>query len=223
MKADIKTFYAIAALIIFVGLPIAFFTLGDFPRRSVLKEAISLLTLLAFTLMIGQFNLARSNMEVIQLYDLRSIQKLHKFIAYSAVTIILLHPLLIVLPRFFEGGINPWSALITMLTAFGNPGIVMGLIAWVLLLILTLTAIYRMELIKKFHIPYRNWRYFHGFLSVAFVTLGIIHAVKLGRHTNTLMAGLMIVLALIGVVMLFRLYLNPVPKPVQPPKTAGAN
>ncbi|MFA8440670.1 hypothetical protein [Yoonia sp.] len=62
---------------------------------------------------------------------------MHIYIAYTAVGIILLHPALIVLPRYLEGGIRPWDAFVTMITDLGNLGVVLGLIAWVLLLILS--------------------------------------------------------------------------------------
>ena len=41
MKLDLKTYNVIAAVLVFIGLPVLFYALGDFPRRSVLKEAIS--------------------------------------------------------------------------------------------------------------------------------------------------------------------------------------
>ncbi|MEM9029297.1 MAG: ferric reductase-like transmembrane domain-containing protein [Pseudomonadota bacterium] len=223
MKPDLKLFYGTTAFIIFIGLPVFFYATGDFPRRSFVKEAISLLTLLAFTLMLGQFFLARSNMDVIRQFKMRNIQTLHKYIAYGAAAIILLHPVLIVLPRAFEGGIAPWDAFLMMLMTVDSLGVVLGLIAWVLLLILTLTAVFRMHLIKTYHIPYRNWRYFHGFISVAFVTAGLVHAIELGRHTTILIAGLMISLAVVGTALLFRLYAMGQSAPARSPKPAGAS
>lgn len=206
MKPDLKKYLVIAALVIFVGLPILFYALGDFPRRSVLKEAISLCTLLAFSLVLGQFFLARSNMKIIELFSLRRIKNVHTVIAYSAVTLILLHPFLIVLPRFLEAGVDPWDAFATMLTTFDSTGIVFGLIAWVLLLVLMLSAMFRIRLIQKLHIDYPRWRHFHGMLSVTFTVFAIIHAITLGRHINTPMIVFYIVLALIGITMLMRMY-----------------
>lgn len=220
MKPDLKRYLVIAALFVFVGLPISFYVLGDFPRRSILKEAIAILTLLAFSLMLGQFFLARSNMEVIQLYNLRRVRSVHTVIAYSVVTLLLLHPFLIVLPRFFEAGVDPWDALKTMLTTFGSTGVLLGLIAWCLLFVLALTATFRFRLVKTLRTKYPRWRHFHGMLSVALAVVAITHAIKLGRHMDTPMAAFTIVLAVAGVAMLFRMYLPS--KPSRAHEPAGA-
>ena len=194
-----------SALAIFIGLPLLFYTLGDAPRRTYLKEGISILTLLAFMMMLGQFFLARTNETLLSLFKPLQIQKFHKYIAYSAVAVILLHPALIVLPRSLEGGILPWDAFVTMITDFGNLGIVLGLIAWVLLLVLGITAFIRKKLIPKFALRYRGWRYFHGGLAVTFTVLALAHAIMLGRHTDTAMSALFLILAAGGFAMLAKM------------------
>ncbi|MGB4828238.1 MAG: hypothetical protein WBP18_13385, partial [Paracoccaceae bacterium] len=68
MKLSARAYAIITGLTVFVGLPLLFYALGDAPRRSVLKEALSLLTLLAFTMMLGQFFLARSNETLLMLF-----------------------------------------------------------------------------------------------------------------------------------------------------------
>jgi len=45
----IKIYNRIAAVLVFIGLPILFWALGDVPKRIVLKEALSILTLVAFS------------------------------------------------------------------------------------------------------------------------------------------------------------------------------
>lgn len=212
MKADLKTFNIVSALAIFIGLPVLFYALGNFPQRSLLKESLSLLTLLSFSLMLSQFFLARSNKSLITLFKPLAIQRMHKFIAYGAMAVLLVHPFLIVLPRYYEAGVKPLDALITMITTFDSLGILLGIAAWVLMLVVGITAIFRMRLIKRYKIKYRNWRYFHGGLTVTFVALAIWHSIELGRHTDTAMAVFMIVIAVIGSAMLARLYWNDRPK-----------
>ncbi|MBD8876589.1 ferric reductase-like transmembrane domain-containing protein [Roseibium polysiphoniae] len=223
MKVMLRTSVIVIALMVFLGLPILFYWLGEFPRRSVLKEAISLLTLLAFSLMLSQFFMARSNLKVIQLFDLRQVQLVHKFIAYAVMTVLLLHPVLIVFPRLFEAGIGPWQAFRTMLTTFENPGILLGLAAWILLLVLTLTAIFRLRLNWALGIKYRNWRYFHGLLSVLVTAVAVLHAIKLGRHFNPSMVFFSVSVAITGAAMLFKMYLFPPTKPtVSAKQTVGS-
>ena len=211
----------ISALAIFVGLPRLLYTLGDAPRRTYLKEGISLLTVLAFTMMLGQFFLARSNETLLSLFKPPQIQKVHKVIAYSAIAVIFLHPALIVLPRYFEGGIKPWDAFVTMITDFGNLGIVLGLIAWVVMVVLGVTVYFRKKLIPKFKLRYRGWRYFHGGLAVTFTVLALWHAIALGRHTDPAMSVFFITLAVLGFVRLAHMYWGAPPnKPKPSPKGA---
>ncbi|MEP2533352.1 ferric reductase-like transmembrane domain-containing protein [Shimia sp.] len=211
MERQFKTFSIVAAGAIFIGLPVLFYTMGDVPRRSAFKEALSVLTILAFMLMLGQFYLARSNVTLLALFKPQVIQRVHKYIAYTAIGFFLLHPFLIVLPRYFEAGVKPIDALITLLTTFDNLGVVLGLIAWGLMLVLGATAMFRMRMIKRFSIKYRNWRYFHGALTVGFVGVALWHSIELGRHTDMTLSALMIALAAAGVALLLRLYRDAIP------------
>ncbi len=206
VSAHLKVLYGVVGLLVFVGLPLLFYALGDFPRRSLLKEVISLATLLAFSLMLGQLFLARSNMDVIALYSLKRVKRLHTVIAYSAVTVLLLHPLLIVLPRSFEAGVGPLDALATLLTTFDNLGVVLGLVAWILLFILVPTSFLRVRIIQALRTKYPKWRSFHGGLSVALIAAAIVHAIELGRHTTPPLATFYVVVAAAGVGLLFRMY-----------------
>lgn len=215
MKLTVKSATLVAAIAIFIGFPLMFYALGDAPRRTLLKEGISLVTLLAFTAMLGQFFLARSNTWLLSVFKPPQIQKVHKYIAYTAVGIILLHPALIVLPRYLEGGIRPWDAFVTMITDLGNLGIVLGLIAWVLLLILSVSAFLRKPIIKRLSTHYRGWRYFHGGLAVSFTALALWHAIALGRHTDIAMSVFLVTLAVFGFALLARMYWGAAPnKPV---------
>ena len=225
MKISARAYAISTAVAVFIGLPLLFYALGDVPRRSLLKESVSILTLLSFTLMLGQYLLARSNETILSLFKPPQIQKAHKVIAYGAVGIILVHPFLIVLPRFFEAGVKPADAFITMITTFDSLGILLGLTAWVLLLLLGVIAMFRRRLIQRFKIKYRNWRYIHGFLAVTFTVLGIWHAIELGRHTDTAMATFFIAIALVGGALLANLYWGTVSTKRTPavPVSEGAN
>ena len=212
MKLSARTFAIIAGVAIFVGLPLLFYALGDAPRRTILKEALSILTLLAFTMMLGQFFLARSNETLLSLFRPPQIQKVHKVIAYTAIGVIFLHPALIVLPRYLEGGIRPWDAFVTMITDWGNLGIVLGLVAWGVMVVLGATVFFRKNLIPRFTLRYRGWRYFHGALAVSFTILALWHSIALGRHTDLAMSVFFVTLALLGFALLARLYWAAAPK-----------
>jgi len=142
MNTDIKKYHIIAAVFVFIILPIGLFEFGDFPRRSNLKEAISLLTILAFSLMMSQFFLAKSNYNFVKFFKFSRVLNVHKFTGYSVVGFFLIHPFLIVLPRFFEAGVSPLDAFIQILTTFESTGVILGQVSWGLMFLLGVTSLY---------------------------------------------------------------------------------
>lgn len=208
MKADIKSYNRLAGILFFIALPLLFWALGDTPRRSFLKEIISILTILAYFLMLGQFFLSRGNKKILKPHKMGKVVKWHKVIGYTFVSVLLVHPFLIVVPRFFEAGIAPREAFSTMITTWDSQGIILGMLAWSLMLILGLTSAFRRRLGMK----YTTWRVFHGLLSISFIILATWHAMDLGRHTDLPMSLYMGAIAGLGVLLLLRTYLS---KPIK--------
>ena len=202
MSEFIKKYNVTTALLIFIALPLIFLALGDFPRRTVLKESISILTILAFFLMLAQFFLTRSSKSILKVHKMSRILTMHKLMGYIVVLILLIHPFLIVVPRYFESGIAPMDACMTLVTSFDSLGVVLGMIAWCLMLILGLTSMLR----NKLGMPYKTWRVFHGILSILFISLATWHAIDLGRHMDKAMSIFMIILAGSGIMLLLNTY-----------------
>lgn len=205
---DIKRYNLATGIAVFVALPILFYGFGDVPRRSLLKEALSVLTLLSFSFMLAQFFLARSNETVIRQYRLKHVLQTHKVIAYFVLTAFLVHPFLIVVPRYFEAGVAPLDALTTLLTTFDSLGVLLGMVAWCLLLILGITAMFRFRLVGILGIRYITWRKFHGFLVTAFIFIAAWHAIELGRHTDEFMSAFIVLVAVAGIGLLLKMYLS---------------
>lgn len=203
MIETIKKYNYISFVVAFIGLPILLFSLGDFPSRTFLKDAISLLTLLAFSLMVGQFFLSRTNNLTKKIHKYKNVISAHKAIGYFSVGIFLLHPFLIILPRYFESGVDPLDAFITMITTFDSLGVILGLIAWGLMLLIGFTSMFR----DKLNMSYKSWRVFHGLLSLAFIIVGTWHSVDLGRHTNTSISLFFIIIATVGSLLLLKQYI----------------
>ena len=202
MEKKIRVYNLIAALLIFVGLPLLLLALGDFPARTILKEDISLLTILAFSLMLGQFFLARSNGRLLKEHRMSGILKIHKFIGYFFIAVLFLHPFLLVVPRFFEAGISPVDAFTTIIDNFYQKGVFLGLCSYSLMLILGLTSLF----LNRLGLKYNRWRVFHGLLSVAFISIACWHVLVLGRHMNLPMSIFVLILASSGVIMLIWTY-----------------
>lgn len=203
MLSDMKKYNTIIAILLFVGLPLLFWALGDVPRRTVLKESISILTLLAFSIMLAQVYLSRTNRKMLKGHKMSGVLKLHKVIGYIFVSILLLHPFLIVVPRYFEAGVDPIEAFFTLLNNYDTTGVLLGIIAWSLMLVLGLTSLFR----RRIGMSYKTWRVYHGILSILFIGLASWHAIDLGRHTNAAMSTFIIILAGGGMILLLNTYL----------------
>jgi predicted ferric reductase len=204
MGKCLQTYNVIAAILIFIGIPSLLYALGEFPRGTILKETISLLTILAFSMMLGQFFLARSNRSVLKVHKSSSVLKIHKFIGYFFIVILLAHPFLIVLPRYFESGVAPEDAFMTLITSYDRPGVLLGMVAYGMMLILGITSLFR----KKLPLSYRTWRLFHGILSIVFIAFASWHAINLGRHINNAFTFYFLILAIFGVLLLLNTYFS---------------
>ncbi len=203
METIAKKQYLLILLTAFIGLPLVIWVLGVYPVRTVLKETISVITILAYFMMVAQFFLSRANSGMTSIYRFKNILKWHKFIGYFFVGVFVLHPLLIVVPRFFESGILPQDAFWKLITTFETTGQIVGLIAYILMFVLGATSVFR----DKLGIKYKTWKYLHGVLSVLFIILATWHAVDMGRHTQKATVFWMVFLAFLGTVMLLKTYI----------------
>lgn len=209
MEKRIRRYNIIVAIAIFLGLPILFWAIGDFPRRSDLKEIISVVTILAFCMMIAQFYLARSNKNILKSHRMSKVVKYHKYIGYTFISILFVHPFLIVVPRYFESGVDPIDAFTCIITSFNSTGVVVGIIAWCLMLVIGITSLLR----NHIGMTYKTWRIFHGILSISFLIIAAWHVIDLGRHINSSMKIYIIALAGLGVLLLLKTYLFKSSKP----------
>ncbi len=190
------------SLLIFTGIPLLLiWTTTPFPERSLLKEALSVLTILAFCQLIGQFFWARTNRSAVKNLTMSNVLKYHKFIGYTFVLLILFHPLYLVVPRFFESGVSPVDAFFTIITTL-HQGVVLGIIAWCLLLALGVTSFWR----SKLPLKYKSWRILHGVLAMLFVSIAGWHAIDLGRHSSLALSVLLSMLMAGGMLLLLKTY-----------------
>ncbi len=201
MNAYIKSTFLRLSILAFTGMPLLIWSLGDFPEHSLLKTLLAVMTILAFFQMIGQFFWTHTNRYAVKNLKVNKLIKYHKIIGYTFVIALLLHPVLIVVPRFFESGVAPVDAFITIITTF-NQGVVLGIIAWCLILTLGITSIAR----KKLPMKYKTWRVFHGVLAILFVSIAAWHVIDLGRHSSLAMSILIGMLTAGGVFFLLRTY-----------------
>ena len=202
MRAYLKSHFFILSAVVFTGIPLLIWALDGAAARSLLKDVIAVLTLLAFCQMAGQFFWARTNRGAVDNLRMSRIVNYHKIIGYTCGSLLLLHPLLLVVPRFFEAGIAPLAAFTTMATTFTSQGVVLGLIAWCFLLVLVSTALMR----RTLPLAYRTWRGLHGMAAIGFIIMSTWHVIDLGSHANVAFSVFIAILAAGGVLLLGRHY-----------------
>jgi heme A synthase len=76
--------------VLFLVLPFLFYELDDTPQRSMLKEAISLITLFAFIGLLFQFYLSHSNETILKARKIRHIVKWHKVLGFFFEAVVML-------------------------------------------------------------------------------------------------------------------------------------
>jgi len=201
MTTNINNNFFRQSLLVFAGMPLLIWAMTNVPERSLLKESLSVITILAFCQLIGQFFWARTNRCVVDTLKMNRVIQYHKIIGYTFVVILLLHPFLLVLPKFFESGVGPVDSFITIISTM-NQGVLLGIIAWCLMLILATTALTR----KRLPMKYTTWRVFHGSLAMLFICIATYHVIDLGRHSSLAMATFITILTTGGVLLLLRTY-----------------
>jgi len=190
-------------ILTFIGIPIYLYFSGEFERRTTFKEIISIVTILGFTLLLSQFFTSRLNKNLVKRIKMINVLKIHKFIGYLFISILLIHPFLIVIPKLFDDGVTASDAFVRLITSFGNTGVILGLIAYASMLILIVTAFFRFKL----HIKYRTWRNLHGYLTLLFVITAIWHVINLGRHSNISFSTYYLLIVAIGSYYLLKTHL----------------
>ncbi len=204
MKKLVEKYGFLWKSLLFVFVALMIYLLGDFPRRNALKETISLLTIISFILMINQFYLTRGFRFIDGKGRMSDIVRMHKLIGYLSVSILLIHPFLVVLPRQFEGGVKPITAFWEIISTYNNPAVLLGICGWAAILTMAVTSAYRRKLFKN----YIKWRTFHGVLAIVSLTILGYHVLLLGRHSNLVMKALYLVLMAGGYVTIVRTYIS---------------
>ncbi|WP_273275526.1 ferric reductase-like transmembrane domain-containing protein [Maribacter polysiphoniae] len=203
MQKERKIFKLLSLGIAFIGIPLLLWFLGDFPKRSLLMDSLSLLTILAFSLLLAQFFLARTNRGLVKKVKMSYVLKIHKFIGYVFISVIMLHPFFIIVPKFLDDAVSPKDAFIRLITTFNTIGLVFGLVAYTVMLVIMVTSFFRFKL----HLKYKTWRTFHAYLTTIFVVAATWHVITLGRHSNSAFTMFYVIAGACGIFYLLRTYL----------------
>jgi predicted ferric reductase len=198
MKTTTHSSFLIHSILAYAAIPLFIFLLENQHERALYKDTISLITIISYCLMTGQFFWSRLNYYVTRSTTARKLVTAHNTIGYICILVLMLHPFLLVIPRFFEHGITPADALLVIITTFTSQGVVLGIIAWFLMVLIGLTSLFR----KKIGLRYSDWQTLHGLLSLLFIIAATWHAIELGRHASFAMSRVFVMFASWGVLLL---------------------
>jgi predicted ferric reductase len=202
MKNNRQIYRLLILAFVFIAVPVILYYLGNFPQRNVLMETLSIITIVGFTLFISQFFSTRINKNLVKDIRMVNVLKIHKIIGYTFILILLLHPLFIIVPKFFDNTLTPANALLKLITQFNSTGVIVGLIAYVCMVVLLITSYYRFKL----HLNYKTWRSLHGYFTMLFVVTATWHVVNIGKHSNTAFSIYYVLMVASGIFYLLKTY-----------------
>ncbi|PZW46802.1 putative ferric reductase [Humitalea rosea] len=166
---------ALLALLILLPAALGWALVG--PARPWPDEVAGALGLLGFAALLVAFLLSGRFRAISARAGIDRSMRWHQLLARVLTVALLLHPFFYTLP---EGRIFLWPNDVTRAGALQLDAgeVVTGMLAWLLLALLTLTAIFRDSL------PYRyeSWRLLHGVGALLVAVLGLLHALGAGRY-----------------------------------------
>jgi predicted ferric reductase len=185
-------------LLFFALAPIGLALSQDVPTQSTYQTVVLLVSVGTFGLMLSLFWLSRLMPKNTVKMKYSSTLRWHKYIGYAAGLFFLVHPVLMILRRFWVQETLPMDNFKLLIT---SPLMLPGIIAWFTMIVLIVLAFFRKNM------PAQLFRYIHGLLSIGFVGFATWHVVSIGRHSNAPMTAFWIALSSVAVVALLVSYL----------------
>jgi len=139
------------------------------------EELVSLLSIVGLSMMIFQFFLTSRVDRVANISGVDNTMRLHTKMGEFVGYLVLIHPFLILAPRFF---VAPSFALNDLWSMFTEPETSTGMYAWSLMIVWVLMSVYR----SRTGLSYEAWRYAHSAGFVTIIVLATHHAMTIGRH-----------------------------------------
>lgn len=195
---------AILLLILYLALtlsPLALAWGQGLPPRGLWDEIASGLALTGFAILLVEFVLSGRFRSVSSRIGLDVTMRYHQLLARTAAVFLLLHPFLYRTPFGIALPHDPTGQL----RLNGDAGtIAAGALAWLLLFVLVLTAMFR----RKLPYRYESWRIGHAAGAVLLVLLAAYHTIFMGRYSAApWLAGFWLLLLTLALCTLAFVYL----------------
>lgn len=177
VSASLAGFGLIVVYLAILVLPLAAAWSQGLPPRPWQYDLSSGLALCAFTGILLEFLLSGRFRFISGRIGIDATMRVHQLMARIFTLALLIHPFL------YWGGASgdplPWDTTRQLSLDFSPVASATGLIAWLALLYLVLTGIFREQRSGS----YEAWRAAHGFAAVIVAGFGTLHTVQAGRYS----------------------------------------
>ena len=161
------------------ALPLILILFSGMPARPFPNEIATHFGLVAFIWIILSFLLSGRFKSISGKIGIDKTIRFHQFMAIILGIFIFLHPYLYTLPISYP---VPWDTTRQLSLLLTFPAFVAGMIAWIVILSLIITALFRDSL----PFSYETWRALHGLGAVIVVIGSTIHVFDIGRYTEAI-------------------------------------
>jgi predicted ferric reductase len=193
----------IAAYVGLVGLPLALGWALVGPARAWPDEVSSALALAGFAALLLEFLLSGRFRAVSGGIGIDRTMRWHQVLARVLTVALLLHPFLYTTPTGAQF-LRPEDATRAGVLGLDAHALVTGALAWLMLGVLTVTAIGRDALSWR----YESWRLMHGLGAALVALLGLLHTLRAGRYSaHPILAGYWGVLFALAALSLLAVYI----------------
>ena len=176
-RIQVHPWVLLAAYVVVALMPVGLAAWQGLPPRPFLDEFSSALAMVGFSMMLVEFVLSGRFRWVTGRTGIDITMRFHQLIARALAVFILLHPFLYSLPT---SNPLPWDASGQLTLDLGGAAFVTGGLAWLLLPVLVLAAMFRRETSYR----YETWRLMHGLGAALIALLTLHHAVNAGRYSG---------------------------------------
>lgn len=159
------------------ALPLFLAFIQGLPLRTWPNELASSFGIIGFTWIILSFLLSGRFRTISGRIGIDKTMRLHQLMAIVLGLLILLHP------YFYTLSLNkplPWDTTWQFSLLLTMPALISGMLAWILLPVLIITAIFRDQLPFR----YEAWRLLHGIGALVIVIASAHHVLEVGRYSN---------------------------------------
>ena len=174
----LRPFLLVALYACLLLTPIVLAFAQGLPPRTWQDELSSALALSAFAGLLIEFLLSGRFRFVSGHFGIDTTMRFHQLMARTLAVFVLLHPFFYVTPLMNYP--SPWDTTGQHLLGLTVTSFATGLIAWLALMAMVLTAVFR----EQSSGTYEAWRISHGIAALLVAVFGFLHTLDAGRYSG---------------------------------------